>query len=92
MLDKIIIISWSNYDQRIGDQFDVLYLINNGYVVEYWDVSNITIPGYSVKNCIPPEGLVNVKFENKKEFIGRVNKERHSYVIVYMNCCHKSFF
>ena len=38
MLDKIIIISWSNYDQRIGDQFDVLYLINNGYVVEYWDV------------------------------------------------------
>ena len=45
MLDKIIIISWSNYDQRIGDQFDVLYLINNGYVVEYWDVSNITIPG-----------------------------------------------
>ncbi len=92
MLDKIIIISWSNYDQRIGDQFDVLYLINNGYVVEYWDVSNITIPGYSVKNCIPPEGLVNVKFENKKEFIGRVNKERHSYFIVYMNCCPKSFF
>lgn len=88
---KLIILSWSNFDKRISEQFDLPYIIEKGANVEYWDVSEITIKGYKVKEAEHPKGLKIVKISDYKDFSRRVKDEGDSIFLVYMNYCCQSF-
>lgn len=88
---KLIILSWSNFDRRINEQFDLPYIIEKGAIVEYWDVSDITIKGYKVNGTESPAGLKNVKISDYKSFSRRIEEERNSFFLIYMNYCYQSF-
>ena len=66
MYKKIIIIYSSNYTQRIKNYFDVDYLLNNGILVEYWNLSSITNNEHL--SIAVSEGLVERSIESISEF------------------------
>ena len=50
---KLIILSWSNFDRRINEQFDLPYIIEKGAIVEEFDLGLVdyAIPAYYVIAC-----------------------------------------
>ena len=84
--------SWHNYESRIESLFSVPELLKKGVCVEYWDVSQITIPGYQVNYYQAPNGLKILKIESRKHFIKEIEARDNddTLYLVFMNMCHLS--
>lgn len=80
MYKKIIIIYSSNYTQRIKNYFDVDYLLNNGILVEYWNLSSITNNEHL--SIAVSEGLVERSIESISEFKCLLKKTSKSHVFM----------
>ena len=83
---------WQNFDKRNSDLFAIPELISKGVEVEYWDVSEISIPGYQVHSYKVPDGLIIRKVRDKKHFEELLlsNSPKTAYV-VHMTYCDYSY-
>ncbi len=90
---NLIILGWSNYDERIHDLFDVSFLIDVRIKVTFVDVSEITIKGYHIPGKFQPEGLAYEKILSEsdlKSFIKMQDNDNTLYLL-YMTYCRFSY-
>lgn len=83
----LIILSVGNFNKRISDLLVVQDLLKENIPIEYWDVSEIAIPGYKVHSYQTPDKLVTTKIANtiqlKENIISHDN--RTTLYLIYMN-------
>ena len=84
--------SWHNYESRIESLFAVSELLTKGVSVEYWDVSQLTIPGYQLSHYKSPDKLRNIKINDKRQFISEIKKNNNdnTLYLVFMNMGFRS--
>ena len=91
--DKLVIMQWQNFDKRNSDLFAISELLSKGVQVEYWDVSDISIPGYQVHPYEPPVGLVTRKVSAIKEYKKLIlsNNNSKTAYLLHMTFCNHSY-
>lgn len=90
--NKLVVLHWQNFDKRYSDLSAIPELIQKGIIVEYWDVSAISIPGYKVHSYPPPKGLIVRTILNKKHFINLLkSNDKCTAYLIHMTYCYNSF-
>ena len=86
---KIVVLSWQNYDARIETLFAIKELLSNNIKVEYWDVTEITIPGNKVALYPLTKGMEERIIKNKRDLIRALASMdiNNTLFVPYMNYC-----
>ena len=84
---------WQNFDKRNSDLFAISELLSKGVQVDYWDVSDISIPGYQVHPYEPPAGLKTRKVSSIKEYKTLIlsNDNSKTAYLLHMTYCNHSY-
>lgn len=90
--NKLVVIHWQNLDKRYCDLTAIPELIKMGITVEYWDVSAITLPGYTVNSYPAPDGLVIRTVKSTKQFAKLLSSnDIETAYLLHMNYCDYTF-
>lgn len=85
--NKFVILYTSNFCERVSDFFCVKEWIDNGYDIEYWDLSQFTC--HEKLKAVQIDGLIIKEISDIKEFVGHIRKlnNLNTLFLTWVNYC-----
>ena len=86
-MNRIVYIKYSPLTKKVFDDYCIGVLLDNGYQVEYWDVTSMFgIDLKAFESYKPQSPLVIVKINNYRDFDANVSENKDALFISMMTC------
>lgn len=87
MLKSVIYIKYSPLTKKVSEDYCMESLVNNGYHVEYWDITKLYKFGFQcLEPFYPQYDLVVRCVESYKELKKLISSNRNSFFVLLMTC------